>query len=101
VVNLGWVADYPDPDSFLRVSRTRGWPGWHHETYERLVKEARGLTDLAQRMQRYRQAEDVLVREAPVLPLIYERDHLLVKPWVRAYPMSAIKPAFWKDVILQ
>ena len=100
LVNLGWLADYPDPDSFLRVSRERVWSGWQHEEFDRLVQEARALTDPAERMLRYRRAEVILAREAPVLPLIYERDHLLVKPWVRAYPMSAIKPAFWKDAVL-
>jgi len=32
-------------------------------------------------------------------PLTYGCDHLLATPWVRAYPMSTIKPAFWKDAV--
>jgi ABC-type oligopeptide transport system substrate-binding subunit/tetratricopeptide (TPR) repeat protein len=100
LANLAWVADYPDPDDFLRVSRVRAWPAWRCDAYERLVQEARSLADPPRRMARYREAEAILAREAPILPLIYERDHLLIKPRLRSYPMSAIRPAFWKDVVM-
>ncbi|MEA3397951.1 MAG: peptide ABC transporter substrate-binding protein, partial [Chloroflexota bacterium] len=101
LTSLGWVADYPDPDSFLRVSRARSWAGWQNATYDRLVKEAGQVMCQGERMKLYRQADRILVEEAPILPLIYERDHLLVKPWVSRYPLSAIKPSFWKDVVLE
>jgi len=99
LINLNWLADYPDPDNLLRVSHVRAWPVWQHQVYGQLVQEARRLTDSAQRMQRYRQAEEILVQEIPILPLAYERDHLLIKPRLRRYPMSAIRPAYWKDAI--
>ncbi len=101
LTSLGWVADYPDPDSFLRVSRARSWAGWQNATYDRLVKEAGQVMCQGERMKLYRQADRILVEEAPILPLIYERDHLLVKPWVSRYPLSAIKPSFWKDVVIE
>jgi ABC-type oligopeptide transport system substrate-binding subunit len=101
IVNLGWVADYPDPDNFLRLSRARAWPGWQDEAYERLVQMAGQSLQPAQRLRLYAQAEQRLVSEAPILPLLYERDHLLIKPWVTRYPVSAIRPIFWKDVVLE
>jgi ABC-type oligopeptide transport system substrate-binding subunit len=52
-------------------------------------------------MKLYRQADRILVEEAPILPLTYERDHLLVKPWVIRYPTAAIKRSFWKDVVIE
>ncbi|HEY52975.1 MAG TPA: hypothetical protein G4N94_05925, partial [Caldilineae bacterium] len=101
LVNLSWLADYPDPDNYLRVSRLRAWSAWRHDAYDQLVQEARGLTEGGERMARYRQAEEILVRETPILPLVYERDHLLIKPRLRRYPMSAIRPAFWKDAVIR
>jgi len=100
IVSLSWLADYPDPDNFLWVSRARAWPAWRHAEYEELVSEARGLTDAAQRLQRYSRAETILTQEAPILPLVYERDHLLIKPRLRRYPMSAIRPAYWKESVV-
>ncbi|HOV48557.1 MAG TPA: ABC transporter substrate-binding protein [Anaerolineae bacterium] len=96
-----WTADYPDPDDFLRVSRADHWSGWQHADYDALVTEARRDLDQAARLARYAHAERILVAEAPVLPLTYERDHLLLKPWVRRYPISGSRAIFWKDVILE
>jgi len=101
ILALMWAADYPDPDSFLRVCRERTWSRWRNEAYERLVGEARRSTDLTERIERYREADRLLVEEVPILPLTYERTHLLVKPWVSQYPTSAMQAAFWKDVVIE
>jgi len=52
-------------------------------------------------MKLYAEADKILVEEAPILPLTYMRSHLLIKPWVRRLPLSAIKWWFWKDVIIE
>lgn len=97
----GWTADYSDPDSFLRVCVQSTLPGWCNETYERLAAEARRATDQAERMRLYRRADRILVEEAAIMPLAYSRMHLLVKPWVKRYPISVMKGWFWKDVIIE
>jgi hypothetical protein len=38
--------------------------------------------------------------EAPILPLTYEREHLLIKPWISYYPTTASRAVFWKDVVI-
>jgi ABC-type oligopeptide transport system substrate-binding subunit/DNA-binding SARP family transcriptional activator len=97
---VGWIADYPDPDNFLRVQY---WvaPGWQSKVYDGLVEDARRVTDQGERMSTYQQAERILVEEAPVLSLCYGRFHMLVKPWVRKYSTSPMKWWFWKDVIIE
>jgi oligopeptide transport system substrate-binding protein len=96
----GWLADYPDPDDFLRASPHRSHTRLQDETYTGLVRQARRVTDQATRMKLYRQADKILVEHAVIIPLTYGRLHLLVKPWVRKLPMSPVKAWFWKDVIL-
>lgn len=95
-----WVADYPDPDNFLRVSRTEIWAGWQNERYDRLVEKARRVMKQEERIKHYRQAEEILVAEAPILPLTYEREHLLIKPWISYYPTTASRAVFWKDAVI-
>jgi len=90
----GWVADYPDPDTFLGASSSLG-PAFLGEAYEGLVERARRLTDQEERMSLYREADRMLVEEAAVVPLTYNRDHWLVKPWVRGFSER------WKDVIIE
>jgi ABC-type transport system substrate-binding protein len=92
-------AGYPDPDSFLRVGRQD--TGWQNKSYEELVERARRVIDQAERMRLYGQADRILIDEASIMPLLYARSHLLLKPWVKRFPTSAIKLWFWKDVILE
>jgi oligopeptide transport system substrate-binding protein len=95
-----WVADYPDPDNFLRVSMTRRIGNWN-ETYINLLEEARRLTNQGERMNLYRQADKILVEEAAIMPVTYARFHLLVKPWVKNLAKSSLD--FWtcKDAIIE
>jgi oligopeptide transport system substrate-binding protein len=73
----------------------------HYPEYERLLEQARQITDQAQRMQLYQQADRILMEEAVIVPLLYLQSHLLLKPWVRRFPTAAIKsPGFWKDVVI-
>ena len=97
----GWVADYPDPDAFLRVGLEHNQAVWRNEAYERLVEEAGRVTDQGERVRLYGQADRILVEEAPTMPLFYGREHLLVKPWVGRYPVSPMKSPFWKDVVIE
>jgi len=99
--SLAWIADYPDPDNFLRVGFPWEATGWRNEAYDRLVEEARRVRDQAARMKLYRQADRILVEETAIMPLHYSRLHLLVKPWVSRYPTSATVERFWKNVVIE
>jgi ABC-type oligopeptide transport system substrate-binding subunit/tetratricopeptide (TPR) repeat protein len=93
---------YPDPDSVLRIKFPKRWTRWQNEVYNRLVEEARRITDQVARLELYQQADQILVEEAAIVPLTYGRWYLLVKPWVRNLIVTApIKAWFWKDVIIE
>ncbi|MFM8323119.1 MAG: ABC transporter substrate-binding protein, partial [Chloroflexota bacterium] len=96
----GWLADYPDPDTFLRVCLAYE-SRWRHADYEQLVDQARRTVDQAERLGLYQQAERLLAQEAPLLLTTYGRLHLLVKPWLRRYPISPFHYFIFKDVILE
>ena len=96
-----WFADYPDPDNFLRVAVHEFLPGWWNEMYEALIEEARRLTDQRQRIKLYQLADRTLIEEAILMPLLYGRWHVLVKPWVKQFIFSASRQASWKDVIIE
>ena len=75
--------------------------GWRNEVFERLIRQASVLMDQEERLVLYRQAQEILVEEAPILPMSYERTSLLVKPWVRRFPTSPISYHYWKDVVIE
>jgi oligopeptide transport system substrate-binding protein len=98
---LGWLADYPDPDSFLSASPWKRQTRWHNAAFEALVDGAGRVMGQEERMRMYHQADRILVQEAPILPLVYLREHLLVKPWVTRLAASPDGHRFWQDVIIE
>jgi ABC-type oligopeptide transport system substrate-binding subunit/serine/threonine protein kinase/tetratricopeptide (TPR) repeat protein len=98
---MGWGATYPDPDDFLRIaSRTLIQPKWN-ERFDKLVDDARRISDHFKRMKMYEEAEKILTQEAVVLPLLYGRFHLFVKPWVKKFPIQPIRVFSYKDIIIE
>jgi ABC-type transport system substrate-binding protein len=98
---LLWMADWPDPDNYLRIFMSRRLASWEDGTYLTLVDEARRATDQNKRMRLYAQAERILAEQVPILPLTYDGWHALLKPWVKQFPATATGQQFWKDVIIE
>ena len=97
----GWVPDYPDPDNILRVGFPKEMSGWDGAAFDGLVAKARRMLDQTQRLKLYQEADRILIEEAIVLPLVYGMTHLLVKPWVKRFPISPMGEWFLKDMIIE
>jgi oligopeptide transport system substrate-binding protein len=97
----GWVADYPDPYSFLSdCLLTLGIGEQQGERLYNFLEKARHSTAQKERMKLYNQADKLLVEEAAIMPLNYGKWYEFVKPWVSKCPTSAITILRWKDIIL-
>ena len=70
---LAWVADIPDPDTFLRAlfhsSSSTNYFSFTSQRVDSLLDRARGHADPDERMAAYRHAEEAVLREAPFVPL--------------------------------
>jgi ABC-type oligopeptide transport system substrate-binding subunit/DNA-binding SARP family transcriptional activator len=98
---LARFADWPDPSYFLPPRNERPRTRWASQAYEDLVEKARQALDQEARIELLRRADQILVHEAPILPLFYGRQHLLVKPWVSSFPISALNGWYWKDTVIE
>ncbi|MGA2489242.1 MAG: ABC transporter substrate-binding protein, partial [Anaerolineales bacterium] len=100
----GWQADYPDPDNFLRQSDALSQLhrlGWQDAAYDRLVEQAGRTPDRAKRMTMYRQADRLLVSEQVlVLPLFYNWESELVKPWVKKERLNLLGYVQFHKIII-
>jgi len=83
------------------VSSHSRWTGWQNEVYFRLLEEAKRTSNQPERIKQYQEADRILVEETAVVPLLYGRNHLLVKPWVRKFSTSAMSWFLWKDVVVE
>jgi oligopeptide transport system substrate-binding protein len=98
---LARFADWPDPSYFLPPRNERPRNRWANQAYEDLVEQVRQALDQEARIKLLRRADQILVHEAPILPLFYGRQHLLVKPWVSSFPISALNRWYWKDTVIE
>ena len=90
---LGWEADYPDPQDFLDIlfhSESENNNGaYSNAEVDSILEAARVEVDVVKRMDLYRQAEELIVADAPWLPLWFAGErHLLIKPYVKGYVVT-------------
>jgi len=97
---IGWLADYPDPASFLQTNFLIDQSHWHNQFFNDMVEAGRHTLDQGKRMDLYRRADRVLMEEAAILPLFYGSIFELRQPWVRRLAGSSIYNPQWKDIIL-
>lgn len=95
--DIGWSADYVDPHNFIgllfRGGSLNNWSGYDNPEVNKLIDEASVEPSLEKRIQTYQQAEEMILKDAPVLPLTYGRDYWLTKPYVKGvfYPPLVIE----------
>ncbi|MGQ9573369.1 MAG: peptide ABC transporter substrate-binding protein [Dehalococcoidia bacterium] len=86
---LGWVADYPDPENFLGIQfhslSLNNYTQYANAEVDRLLEEAETESDEATRLSLYQQAEQIIVNEAPWIPLFHDKFSVLIKPYVKDY----------------
>jgi ABC-type transport system substrate-binding protein len=106
LVSLGWEADFPDPENFLDVLFARDQWGSNNDTYysnpavEKLLAEAAPISDDMQRYALYRQAERIIVADAPWVFLYNPVTYVIQQPWVHGWELNPIRPTRWEKVWL-
>ena len=89
MTSVGWIADYADPQNFLDIKLHGDSPNndnfYSNPEVNALLDEARGLADEERRLQLYQEAEQLIVNDAPWIPLYHGKSSILVKPYVEGY----------------
>jgi len=72
---FGWYPDYLDPDDYLSPfldASANSWTGSHYNNTQvnQLLASARGLTDINQRTNIYKNVQNILANDVPFIPLI-------------------------------
>lgn len=82
IARAGWIADYSDPQNFLFLLQSDN-PGFNYANYENtefdaLIRAAAWETDLKKRADILKKAEEIFLRDLPLLPLLYYSSKNLV-----------------------
>ena len=90
---IRWYADYPDPNNqqwqvFYGGNTTGRRQVWQNDAFDKLVTDAKGVTDEAKRFQMYQDADKILLEDAAAIFVYYPYNYGLLKPRVSGMPKN-------------
>lgn len=109
----GWYPDYIDPDDYIQPfldSVGGGWlgTGYSNPDMDKLIAQARSISDPTQRSQLYTQIQDIMVKDAPIVPVFQGSAWAVTKPDVSGINLDItqnmyywlISPPAGKDTLI-
>jgi oligopeptide transport system substrate-binding protein len=100
----GWIADFPDPETYLGTMVTgcgNNYAGWSNSEFDRLVDEAANCADNRRRFELFQRAEDILIGEAPLIPIYYQPQVYAINPAVRGWTTTVVGFHEWNRIWLE
>jgi peptide/nickel transport system substrate-binding protein len=90
-----WIADYPDAENYLSVFYSKNpappnYTRYNNKEFDLLFEKAIRETNDSLRYKLYQQADQVMMNDAPVVPLWYDKVVRLVQPRVKGFPPNAL-----------
>jgi peptide/nickel transport system substrate-binding protein len=90
-----WIADYPDAENYLSVFYSKNpappnYTRYSSRQFDALFEKAIRETNDSIRYQLYQQADQVMMEDAPVVPLWYDKVVHLVQPSVSGFEPNAL-----------
>lgn len=93
IFHMRWAADYLDPENFLSTLLAsygnENKVNYKNAEYDKLCAEADGILDENKRAELYAKAEDIVLQDAPFVPIYYQKDAELISPKVSGLRESA------------
>lgn len=90
-----WIADYPDAENYLSVFYSKNpappnYTRYKNPQFDALLERAMAETNDSFRYRLYRQADALVMQDAPVVPLWYDKVIHLVQPGVKGFRPNAL-----------
>ena len=97
---FGWIADYPDPASFLHLFHSGNVNGeaaqanyfdYSNPKYDEVYEAALKEIDKEKRNQLYAQADQIIMDDAVVMPLMFNVGIRLINPLVKDFDINEME----------
>lgn len=88
IMGGGWIGDYIDPLTFLEMwsaGNGNNRTGWESEPFGAKLKESFQANDPAERYRLLREAEQILLADAPATPIAWWGKNYLIHPSVKGW----------------
>lgn len=91
----GWIADYPDAENYLSVFYSKNpappnYTRYNNPAFDKVFEQAIKETNDSTRYALYKQADQIVINDAPVVPLWYDKVIHLVQKNVTGFPPNAL-----------
>jgi oligopeptide transport system substrate-binding protein len=91
IVSSGWLGDFIDPLTFLEMwtpGNDHNNTGWASTAYAETLEKSFHSTDPAERYGLLKEAETILLEDAPIAPIVWRGKNFLIHPSVEGwYPL--------------
>lgn len=98
---LTWVADFPDPETFLwnlfATSSPDNYSEYSNPEFDALLQQAAATFDVDERAALYAEAEAILLADHALLPLAHDIRFTLTKPWVHGLTVTPLGLLYLED----
>lgn len=104
IARHGWVGDYVDPMTFLDMWVTGAGnndAGYSNPEYDKLVKAGMAETDSVKRMEILKQAEDILMKDMPIIPIYYYTDVVCINKKVKDLTKTPLGFVFFDKTYIE
>jgi len=90
-----WIADYPDAENYLSVFYSKNpappnYTRYKNPEFDALFERALAETNDSLRYKLYRQADQVVMNDAPVVPLWYDESIHFVQPNITGFESNSL-----------
>jgi len=101
-----WIADYPDAENYLSVFYSKNpappnYTRYKSPEFDALFEKAITETNDSLRYKLYQQADQIMINDAPVVPLWYDEVIHLIQPNVKGFPANALNLLELRTVQIQ
>lgn len=96
---FGWIADYPDPATFLHLFHNsspegeapNNYFGYSSEAFNKAYETALKEIDIEKRNKYYAEADQIIIDDAVVMPLMFNVSIRLINPQVRDFDINQME----------
>jgi peptide/nickel transport system substrate-binding protein len=90
-----WIADYPDAENYLSVFYSKNpappnYTRYKNTQFDVVFEKALAEVNDSARYKLYQQADQIMINDAPVVPLWYDMVVHLVQPWIQNFQPNAL-----------
>ena len=90
-----WIADYPDAENYLSVFYSKNpappnYTRYKNPAYDKLYESSLTEVNDSLRIKMYRQMDQMIIDDAPIVPLWYDEVIHLVNPWIKNFDPNGL-----------